>query len=147
LFSLLTPELFPLADAQPFDGYVHNPRPVQRGHSIAKRVTHAPDLPVPSLGQDDAKLIAPDARHLTGPRDASENDDSAGHAIQECLVERTIDLHEILPFMSEFGAENLVHDVPIVRQQDETRRIFIQPSDGENPFWVPDLRNDIAGDM
>jgi hypothetical protein len=90
-------------------------------HPVAQRLTHPPDLPVSSFRQDDAKLITPDARHPTGPRDASENDDSAGHVVQERLVERAMDLHEVLSLMAEFGTENLVHDIAVVGQQDKAR--------------------------
>ncbi len=62
---------------------MHDPRPLQRDHAIAERLTHPPDLPVPTLCEDDAKLITSDSHHPAGSRDAPENDYSAGHVIEE----------------------------------------------------------------
>jgi len=67
--------------------------------------------------------------------------------MQKGLVERMIDLHQVLSFVAEFGAENLIHDVAIVRQQDQTGRILVQPSDGENPLRMSDLSNNIPRNM
>src|SRR6185437_10895375 len=147
LLPLRTREFFPTPGAQSVDSNVHDPRSVQLGHSIAKSLTHAPDLPIASLRQNDAKLVTPHAHRPTGLRPASKNNHTPRQMIQKGLAERTIDLHEVLSFVSEFGTEDLVDDVAVVRQQNETGRILVQPPDWKNPLTMPDLGNDISRDM
>ena len=119
LRSLLIRELLPLADTQPVDRDVHDPGSMQQDHPIAERMAHPSDLPIPPLGQDNTKPVRPDPTHSAGLRPAAENHDALRHMIQKGLIERTIHPHEILSFMAEFRTENLVHDVTVVRQQDE----------------------------
>jgi hypothetical protein len=95
---------------------VHDPRAVQLGHSIAERQAHTPDLSVPSLRQDYAELIAPDAQCPTRLRLASKNHHAPRQMIQKGSVERPINLHEVLSFMSEFDTQNLIHDIAVVRE-------------------------------
>lgn len=140
-------KLFPFARFQPFDGHVHDPRTVELDHAIAERVAHAPDLPIPPLGENNPKPIASHPSHLTRLRLAAENNHASSHLIQECLTKGAIYLHEIFSFVTEFGAEDSVDDVAVVRQQNETGGIFIQPSDRENTLMVPDFRDDISGNM
>ncbi len=140
-------QVFPFARFQPFDGYVHDPRAMERDHSIAERLAHAPNLPVSPLGKHDSKPIAPHPSRPTRLRLAAENDHAPRHSIQEGSVKGAIHLHEIFPFVAEFGAEDVVDDVAVVRQQNQTGRIFVQPSDRKYPLMMPDLRNDVSGNV
>src|SRR6185437_1749659 len=71
--SLRTREFFPAPGAQSVDSNVHDPRSVQLGHSIAKRLAHTPDLSVSSLSQDHVKPITSGAHRSTRLRPVSKN--------------------------------------------------------------------------
>ena len=116
LLSLLTREFLPLAGAEAIDRDVHDPGSMQHDDPIAKRLAHPSDLPIPSLGQDNAETVTPDSTHSAGFRPAAENHHALRHVIQKGLIERTIHPHEILSLVSEFSTEDLVHDVAVVRQ-------------------------------
>jgi hypothetical protein len=109
-----------LTDSQLCDSDVHNPRPVELRHSIAKHLAHTPDLAVSSLGENNAKLIASHSSHSARLRLTPKYDHASRHLIEKCLVKSAINLYEIFPFMTEFGTENFVDDIAVIRQQDET---------------------------
>ena len=45
------------------------------------------------------------------------------------------------------GSENIVHDVPVVREKDEAGRVLVEPANRKDPFRMADLRNDVTGHM
>jgi len=116
-------------------------------HPVTERPAHPSDLPVEPFCEDDAKPIAPYAGRLTPLRLFSEYLYAAGHLVQKRLAEWTVDLYEILPLVAELGAKNLVDNVAVVRHEDETGRVLVQPSDWENPLGMPDFLDDIPVDM
>jgi len=60
------------------------------------------------------------------------------------LVVGAIEQDLILPLVTKLGPQNLVHDVTVVRQENEPGRIFIEPADRKDSFWVADLMDNIA---
>ena len=49
--------------------------------------------------------------------------------------------------MSMLGSQNLVHDVPVVREEDEAGGILVEPTDRKDPFRMANLRNDVTRHM
>ena len=120
---------------------------MERHDAVAQGLAHPANLAIASLGQDDPKAARPETLDAARSRLAAENHHPRSHVVQERLVEGAIHVNLILLLMTIFSTENLIDDVSVVRQQDEPGRIFIQSADWEDPFWMADEADDVAGDM
>src|SRR5277367_821600 len=49
--------------------------------------------------------------------------------------------------MIVFGAKDFVDDVAVVRQEDETFGVLVQPPDRKDAFGMPDKSDDVVFDM
>ena len=123
---------------------MHDPDTVERTHSVPEDMAHAPDLSIPTLRQDDAEPCGAQSLNLTGLRPTAQNHDSPGHPIEERLIEGSIHRHFIFPFMTKLRPKNLVDDIPVVRQENEPRRVFVETADREDAFRVADRGNNVA---
>src|SRR6202022_2670400 len=54
---------------------------------------------------------------------------------------------DVLLFMIVFGTEDLIDDVAVVRQEDQTLRVLVQAPDRKDAFWVPDEVDDVVLDV
>ena len=45
--------------------------------------------------------------------------------------------------MPVLNPQDLVDDIAVIGQENETRRILVEPSDGKNPLTMFDFRNDV----
>src|SRR5881409_3254523 len=98
--------MFPSSDRQTLEGDVHDANPVQRDHPVAKRLTHPSDLPVAPLCQDNAEFSLPTPADDAGSRALAEDDHAATHSVEKDLVERPVELHEVLFLMPMFGPQD-----------------------------------------
>ena len=49
--------------------------------------------------------------------------------------------------MPEFSAQNRVHNVPIIREENQAGGIFVQPTDRKDSLRVADFRDDVPFHM
>jgi hypothetical protein len=95
---------FPCAGHQPFKCHMHDPNTMQREHAVSKDLAHTPDLSIASLGEDDTESGWAEPLNPAGLGWAVENIDPLSHAVDEGLIERTIDRHLVFPLMPVFSS-------------------------------------------
>lgn len=120
---------------------------MQREHPIPYDLAHTSDLPIASFSEDDAEPRGIESFNATGFGLSLENDDSLSHALDERLIEWTIDRHLVFPLMPVLSSENLIHDIPVIGKQDKPGRVFIKSADWKDPLRMADLRNDVMRHM
>ena len=126
---------------------MHDPNTMQCEHPIPQDLAHAPDLSIAPLGEDNAEQGWTESFNPARFARTVENDDPLSHTVNERVIEWMIDGHLVFPLMPMFSSQNLVHDVPVVREQDEARRVLIESADRKDPLRMTDLRNDITRHM
>ena len=126
---------------------MHDPDTMQREHPIPQDLAHAPDLSIASFGEDDAEPCGTDSFNQAGFGRTVENDDPLSHAVNERLIEWMIDRHLVFPFMPVLGSQDLVHDVPVVREKNEAGGVLVESADRKDPLRMADLRDDVTGHM
>ena len=120
---------------------------MQHEHPISQNLAHTPDLSIASFGEDDAKPCGTESFNPAGLGRAVENGDSLSHAVNERLIEWMVDRHLIFPLMPVLSSQNLVHDVPVVREQNEAGRVLVESAYRKDPFRMADLRDDVPWHM
>lgn len=120
---------------------------MQGENPIPQDVAHAPNLSIASFCQNDTESGGTDSFYPAGLRWAIEDNNPLSHAVDEQLIEWTIDRHLVFPFMPVLSPQNLVYDVPVVREENEAGRVLIESTDRKDPFRMADLRDDITGYM
>mgnify|MGYP001616866859 FL=1 len=98
--TFLSGEGLPLSWDQFVQRHMHDTNAMQREYPIPQHLTHAPDLSIAPLGENNAEPCEAESINPTGFGRSVENDKSLGHAIDERLIEWMIDRHLIFPFMS-----------------------------------------------
>jgi hypothetical protein len=77
---------------------------MQREYPIPQDLAHTPDLSIASFSKDDAEPDWTESFNPTGFGRTVENDDSLSHAVNERLIEWTIDRHLIFSLMPVFSS-------------------------------------------
>src|SRR6188472_109618 len=116
---------------------------MQRYHPITERLTHTSNLAIPSLREDDAKSSPAESSHGAGTSESTEHHHPFRHPPEKRLVEFAVHLHPVFPFMPMLHPEDVVDDIPVIRQQDQAGRIFIEAPDRKDPSRVPDFSDDV----
>lgn len=123
---------------------MHDSDAVKGENPVPHRLAHPSNLSIPAFGQYNPEPLGSKALHATWPSLASEDDDARGEPVQHRLIERAIDRHLVFAFVPELDTEYLVHNVAVVRQQNQAGRILIEAPDRENPFGMADFSDDVA---
>ncbi len=147
LVPLRRRQLLPPSDRQPVQRDVHDAHARERDHPIAERLTHAADLAVASFDQDDAESIGRLPPNCAGQGRTSQYEHARRHAIQEFSVEWAVHTHHVLALVAVLGPQDLVDDVAVVREQDESGGVLVQSSNGEDACGVLDRGDDVAFDV
>lgn len=113
-------ERFPLSSRQTPKCDVHDSNAMQTDHPVPQRLTHPPDLAVATFGQDDSKPLCTEALDPAGPGLFPQDHHSRGHAIEETAVEGTIKLDLIFPFMTELAPQDVIDNVAVVGEENES---------------------------
>ncbi|MGC3975004.1 MAG: hypothetical protein QM771_11550 [Nitrospira sp.] len=103
------------------------------------------DLPIASLRQDDPESARPQSRHEAWARSLAYYDHTFGHVREKGVPELTIHFDAVLALVPVLNPQDLVDDIAIIGQKDETRRILVEPSDGKNALLMVDFRDDVPG--
>src|SRR5450631_738023 len=140
-------QVAPLARRQIAQMDVADAYALQALHPVAERRTHAADLPIESLGENQANGFPVDAAHLarlgygTGYLHAARQ-----HGKRE-VRDRAIDGDDVLLFVIIFRAQQFIDDIAVVGQQNQTFGILVQSPDGKNPVAVADQIDDVVLDV
>ncbi len=70
---------------------MHDANTMQREHPIPQDLAHAPNLSIPSFGEDDAEPCGAESFDPAGFGRTLENEDPLSHAVDEGLIIWTID--------------------------------------------------------
>ena len=63
------------------------------------------------------------------------------------VVEPAIDRDDVLLLVVVLGAQHLVDDVAVVREQDQALGVLVEPADREDPLGMVDEVDDVALDV
>jgi hypothetical protein len=83
---------------------MHDPKTMQREYPISQDLAHAPNLSIPSFGEDNAEPCGTESFNPAGFGRALENNDPLSYAVDERLIEWMIDRHLVFPFMPMLGS-------------------------------------------
>lgn len=114
---------------------------------VPEHLAHAPDLPVQSLRQNNAKHAIIHAADPAGLGALAENAHAAGHAREESFRHRLVDGHDVFFFVIVLGTQDHIHDVAVVRKQDQPLGVLVQPPDRENPLGMANEIDNVAIDV
>src|SRR6476659_10466767 len=113
---------------------MHDPDAVQSDDPIPYRLAHPSDLSISAFGQNDPEPLRPEAFHPTRLRLAIQDDDACGKTVQHRLIVGAIYRDLVFALLTELGPENLVHDVAVVGQEDQTGGVLVEAADRKDPF-------------
>jgi hypothetical protein len=126
---------------------MHDSDPYEMDDAEAKRRAHTAYLSIAAFRQDQAKGVLIDRDRPARGRLFTQNKNPSLQAIQERPKIGPIHSDEILTFVPEFSAQDSVHNIPIIRQKNQPRRILIESADRKDALGIVDRRDDVAGDM
>lgn len=140
-------QIAPLSDLQLAELDIDDAHALQTPHLVAEHLAHAADLPVQSLGEDDAEHVLADASYLAGLGGGIENPHTLRHAVEEHLGDGLVDGDNIFLFVIVLGTQDLVDDIAVAGEQDQTVRVLVEAADGKDALAVPDEIDDVALDV
>lgn len=127
---------------------------LQALHSISTCFDHAPNLAVFSFFQKNRKFSTRDPLDLTWTcliasrmlvlsfTFFQRNHDSFSHRIEMGIIDRSEYLHDIFFFVFVSGMHEIIREAPVIREEDESRRLLIETTDRKDAFRnVDDIEN------
>ena len=143
MFHFVCRQVPPFADGN-IQADIHDADALQLHDFIAEVFAHTADLPVESLGQDDVEHLGAELFDLAFVGHGPEYGDAVGHALDKLRVDGPVDSHHIFLFVVVFCAQDLVDDVPVAGQENQSLAVFVESADGENPLGVLDVVDDVV---
>lgn len=122
---------------------VHDADAFEAHHAVVEEFAHAADLPVESLREDDSELVAIDFLDHAFFGYGIEDGHPVGHFFDEATGDRTVDGNDVFFFVVVVSAEDLIDDIAIAGEEDESFTGFIESPDGEDAFGVFDVVDDV----
>ena len=128
--------VFPFFD--PVQSQIHDPDPFQLLYLISQIPAHSADLPVQSLCQNDPELFfsCPFYPAFARCRAKFHKRNTVCHTLQKCIRHRTVHGNKIFFFMHISRPHNFVDNLTVIRQQQQSFRLFIQTPDRIDPFRI-----------
>ncbi len=123
---------------------VHDAHAFQFDDVISQILTHPAYLAVESLGEHDFKFELPRLSHVTLAGDRVQDGNSRCHGLDEGAVDGLVYFDIVLFFVVIGSAQDLVHDVAIVGEKDESLTGLVQTTDGEYPLGVLEKVDDVV---
>src|SRR5262249_39588949 len=117
--QLLRAELAPAPRAQRSELDVHDSHAHEPPHAHAQHLAHAPDLPVAPLREDEAEHARGESLRHRGQRLAAVEPDPSAHAPERAVRDGAVDLDHILLLVTVTRAQDRVHELAAVREQDQ----------------------------
>lgn len=139
----------PFAHGQRAQFDVDDAHPLQAADLVAEHGAHAPDLPVEALGEHDAEGIGahfPGAAGL-GAHLQLRQVHAGTHAADEARRQRPVHRHHVFLLVIVLGAQDLVDDIAVAGEQNQTVGFLVQTPDGKDALAVADEVHDIAAHM
>jgi hypothetical protein len=126
---------------------VHDSHALQSLRPVSQRGAHAADLAIQPLSENHAKRHLIDAADLARLGQLTHDFHAACHHLQRKIGDWAIHRHDVLFFMIVFGTEDLVDDIAVVREEDQTLRVLVQSPYGKDALRVPDEIDDVVLDV
>ncbi len=123
---------------------IHDAHTLQLNHIVATELTHAPNLAVEPLREDDAKRTWPLLLDLTLFGDCPKDGNAPRHALQKLGRYHLIDHHLVLLLVVIGGTQDLVDDISIVCEQDKPLGHLIESPDVEDAGGEVDKIDDVV---
>lgn len=133
------------ADRQIAQFDIHDPNADQFGHLIAEIFAHSSDLSIQALRQDNAESGFAQLLDHTFFSHRSEDGDTIAHPGNKVRSNGLVYRDDVFLVMLIASPEDLVDDVAIVCEEDESLRGFVQSADREEALLVPDIGDDVFG--
>src|ERR1041385_1405751 len=112
-------QLAPAPERQLAELDVHDAHALQRLDRVSECLAHAADLPVQPLHQDDPKHLRPEREHLARLGRRVGEPHPSCHLLDKLRRDRLVDAHHVFLLVAVLGAQHLVDDVAVVREQDQ----------------------------
>ncbi|OEG06286.1 hypothetical protein BFG06_19090 [Aeromonas caviae] len=144
LDQLVVGEIAPLPHRQPLEADVHDADALELGHLEAEVLAHAADLAVETLHQGDAKHEGRLSLHLALLGDGAEDGHPGRHAPDELVGHRLVHGHQVLFLVIVARPQDLVHQIPVVGEEDEPLGVLVQAPYGEDAGAVVDEVDDVV---
>ena len=127
------------------EGDVHDAHALELHDAVAEVLAHPANLPVESLGEDDAEGPASQLLDLALAGHGVEDGHAASHATDEAACDGLVDRDDVLFLVVVPSPQDLVDDVPVVRQEDESFARLVEAADREDARGVANVVDDVVG--
>lgn len=108
------------------------------GHFVAQVFTHAADLTVKPLGENDSESGFVYLVNKTGLGDGAEDRYALAHALQKTCIDGFVNRHDVLFFVLIARAEDFIDNISVVGKKNKSLRWFVQSTNRKEPLRVID---------
>jgi len=137
-------QVSPVADFEISQPHIDDAYALQAFDLVTEDLAHAADLTIEALGQNNPELVFAEAADLAGFGFGVENAHTASHSGDKVIGYRFVDRDEILLLVIVFRTQDVVDDVAIVGEQNQTFRFLVQPADREDALFMTDEVHDVV---
>ena len=123
---------------------MHDADAFQGFYLIPEDFAHPSYLSVESLFQDDAKSPGAFLPYEAGFRSFAEDIHTISHCADHVVGEFLIHRDNVFFFVVVSCPEDLIDDIPVIGEQDQSFRILVEPADREDAFGMIDESDDIG---
>ena len=142
--GLVGGEVAPLTCGEVSELDVHDAYAFEADGGVAKVFAHASDLAVEALGEDDAEVVAVDLLDEATLGDCVEDGNSGAHFLDELAGDGFVDLDDVFLLVIVACTEDLVDDVAVVGEEDESFGGYVEAADWEYAPGVTDMLDDVV---
>ena len=132
----------PFTAGKSFQSYGSNTHTFENFYFVAKFFAHAADLSVHALNEDHADLPVVDFTDFGWEGCLTIQVDSITHFLDVLIGDGFVESDQILLFQFMFGFENTIHDVSIVGEENESRRVDVEAADWVDACFEVDVVHD-----
>ena len=104
---------------------VHDAHTFELAHAVVQKLTHAANLAVEALGQDDRKGMAARLLDDTFACTGSYNRNAVAHLLNEFFGDWLIHRYQIFFFVVVARTQNFIDDIAVVGQENEPLAGFV----------------------
>lgn len=123
---------------------VHDADAFQAFDVDTKSFTHAAELAIFAFDDGDCERHVAQFFYFCGERFAAKNFDTGSHSVEEFRGNGAVDGDNVFFFVFSFGAEDFIHNIAVVGEEDEARRGDVQATNVKDAFWVFNGLNDVV---
>lgn len=133
----------PLAHFEGAKFDVHNANALELNDFIAKVFTHATNLPIKALGQNNFKGSRALHDHFARFGFRAENGNAAGHFLRKISADGLVDGDDIFFFMCVTDPQDFINNIAVTGEEDKPFRLVVEAADRVDSCSVTNSVGDI----